>query len=353
MEAKTSLIVTSWNTSEPSAWISRNIVETMLLTTDDNVVILAPPKDTTWAEVTDLDRNPRIKIHEFGEDIYEPDGALSAASSGSLGPAEYVVYQLAFYANAYSVDAILLVGTFHQNLNVLARLMALPEGSLTAPIRSVITSVGGAFDDVAEMVTDADRAVRDAYGLCERVFVSNRLFGGLIDSIEHAEPTLLVAEKVARPFGIPENMEVARRNLEESMGMRIPAHSTVVLAFHPTSERALEIVKQFKQIDEVHFRGDKLLLWIVQPKLDRAVADAIGDFMNIIYTPTKMSTDIAICLIDACDVAWSSDEFFENVASQRGKDILRESMFEPTTFGAVVTRPVGPERELPNFFAAL
>jgi hypothetical protein len=352
MEAKTSLIVTSWNTSEPSAWISRNLVETILsTTTDDNkIVLLVPPKDTTWAEVTDLDRNPRIKIHEFGEDIYEADGALSAASSGSLGQAEYVVYQLAFYANAYAVDAVLLVGTFHQNLNLLARLMSLPD-AITAPIRAVVTSLGGAFDDVAELVSDADRAVRDAYALCERVFISNRLVGGLIGSIENAEPVLLVAEKVARPFGIPENMEVARRILEESMGMRIPAHSTIVLAFHPTSERALDMVEQFKRIDEVHFRGDKLLLWIVQPKVDRAVADAIGDFMNVIYTPTKMATDIVINLIDACDVAWSSEEFFENVASQRGKDVLLEREFEPDTFRGVTMRPVGPERELPNFFA--
>jgi hypothetical protein len=350
---RTKLIVTSWNTSEPSAWISRNVVETILATTsDDNVVIVAPPKNT-WAEVTDLDRNPRVKIHEFGEDIYEPDGTLSAASNGSLGQAEYVVYQLAFYANAYNVDAVLLVGTFHQNLNVLARLMALPEGTLTVPIRAVVTSLGGAFDDVARTVSDADRAVRDAYALCERVYKSNRLVGGLVDSIENAEPVLLVSEKVARPFGIPENIERARRNLEEVMGMRIPAHSSVVLAFHPTSERALEIVEQFKCIDEVHFRGDKLLLWIVQPKVDRAVADAIGDFLNVIYTPSKMSTDIAISLIDACDVIWSSEDFFENVASQRGKDVLFERGFEPITFRGVTERPVGPERELPNFFAAL
>lgn len=349
----TNLIVTSWNTSEPSAWISRNLIEMKLTSTTDKFVVLVPPRDTMWAEeFPELDReNPRVKVHQFGEDIYEADGSLSAASNGSLGQAEYVVYQLVTYANAYGVDQVLLVGTFHQNLNVLARLMALPEGSLAVPIRAVVTSLGGSFDDVAKLVTDADRAVRDAYGQCERVFISNRLIGGLIESIENAERVLVVAERVARPFGIPENIEHARRNLEESMGMRLPSHSTVVLAFHPTSERALEIVEQFKRINEVHFRGDKLILWIVQPKVDMAVADAIGEFMSIIYTPSKMATDNVINLIDACDVVWSSEDFFENVASQRGKDVLLEDVFEPDTYASVLTRPVGPERELLDFFA--
>ena len=348
----TKLIVTSWNTSEPSAWISRNLVEMKLATTTtDKFVLLVPPRDTTWAEEVDL--GPRVKIHQFGEDIYEPDGTLSAASNGSLGQAEYIVYQLAFYANAYGVDGVLLVGTFHQNLNILARLMALPEGSLTAPIRAVVTSIGvNITGDIATLVTDADRAVRDAYAQCERVFVSNRIGnGGLVESIENPERAILVAERIAQPFGIPANIGEARDNLEAAMGMRIPAHSTVVLAFHPSSVRALEIVEQFKRIDPVHFTNDKLLLWIVQPSVDRAVADAIGDFLNVIYTPTKMATDIAIALIDASDVLWSSDEFFENVASQRGKDILLEDNFEPTTFYNVVTRPVGSERELLDFFA--
>lgn len=350
----TKLIVTSWNTSEPSAWISRNLIETKLATTQhEKFVLLVPPRDTAWAEESpELDRgNSRIKLHEFGEDIYEADGALSAASNGSLGHAEYLVYQLAFYANAYAVDGIILVGTFHQNLNVLARLMVLPDGTLTVPIRAVVTSLGGSFEDVAKLVTDADRAVRDAYNQCERVFISNRLSGGLIESIENCERVMLVAERVARPFGIPENIERARRNLAESMGMRLPAHSTVVLAFHPTPERALEIVEQFKRIDEVHFKNDKLLLWIVQPKTGRAVVDAIGDFMNIIYTPTKMATDIVVSLIDACDVVWSSEDFFENVASQRGKDVLLEDVFELDTYASVLTRPVGPERELFDFSA--
>lgn len=349
----TKLIVTSWNTSEASAWISRNLVEMKLATTtDDRFVLLVPPRDTTWAEEVDVGRNTRVKIHEFGEDIYEADGSLSAASNGSLGQAEYIVYQLAFYANAYNVDGILLVGTFHQNLNILARLMALPEGSITAPIRAVVTSIGvNIISDIASLVTDADRAVRDAYGQCERVFVSTWLSGGLIDSIDNCERVLLVAERVAQPFGIPEDIEHARSRLEDMMGMRIPTHSTLVLAFHPTPARALEIVEQFKRIDEAHFVGDKLLLWIVQPSVDRAVADAIGDFLYIVYTPSKMSTDITIALLDAVNVMWSSDEFFENVASQRGKDILLEDNFEPDTFHTVVSRPVGPERELLDFFA--
>lgn len=351
MTKTTKLIVTSWNTSEASAWISRNLVEMKLATTTtDQFVLLVPPRDTTWAEEVDL--GARVKVHQFGEDIYEADGSLSAASNGSLGQAEYIVYQLAFYANAYNVDGVLLVGTFHQNLNILARLMALPEGTLTAPIRAVVTSIGVNIQgDIASLVTDADRAVRDAYGQCERVFVSNRLSGGLIDSIDNCERVLLVAERVAQPFGIPENIEHARSRLEDMMGMRIPTHSTLVLAFHPTPARALEIVEQFKRIDEAHFAGDKLLLWIVQPNVDRAVADAIGDFLYIVYTPSKMATDIAIALLDAVNVLWSSDEFFENVASQRGKDILLEETFEPVIFTTVVSRPVGPERELLDFFA--
>ncbi len=316
------LLVTSWNSSVAAAWIAREFV--LQNVTDHKFVVLCPKREDSWAEdYQPTDAHANVRIHHFEDDLIMEDS--QPFSNTGLPTLDYVLLQLVFYAKTYEIDKILVIGSFFQNFSILARYALLEEKDKpTATLRAIVTHPGLQRDSEFREV-EITNAVQKAYGLCEKTFVTPWSVDFVREFEIPAEVTVfeppLLSTSAPR---IPRSILVARAHLKDVVKMSLPSHSHVVCCFQGSDEDVISAIQDFKNLPNDATENDKMLLWIVQMAPKRAVYDLVKEEMNIIYTYTRLATEVVYAMIDACDTFISPDAFFARIIQSRNKPVVTQ-----------------------------
>jgi hypothetical protein len=339
------LLVTSWNSSVAAAWIARAFV---LQNIDEHkFVVLCPKREDSWAEdYQPTDAHTNVRIHHFEDDLIMEDS--QPFSNTGLPTLDYVLLQLVFYAKTYEIDKILVMGSFFQNFSILARYALLEEKDKPAvAVRAIVTHPGLQRDSEFREV-EITNAVQKAYGLCERIFYTP----WSSDFIREFEfDGISFDPKIVSSIRIPRSILSARAHLKDVVKMALPTHSFVVCSFHASDENLLNTIQTFKSLSHDVTENDRVLLWIVQMAPKRSVYDLVREEMNIIYTYTRLATEVVYAMIDACDAFVTPEEFFQGIIQTRQKPIIQNESFRETCETRTVREHVNVavEPSIPDF----
>ena len=331
------LFVTPWNTSNSAAYIAREHIRAH---PDNEYVVLCPGQES-WADEFDFPVKPIV--HTFGETLNFEDGETHTYDP-QLHQLDYVLIQLVFYCKNYAIDKVVVFGTLFSTFEIIARirLMKSAEGSesFEVPVRAVLTSFGTVTnpDVPPTMYTETFADVT------EQVFV-------LSNNEDHRLNDLFPdAHKFTSTYSSDVNLVTGRANLESTVGLRLPAHSKIVLSLNPTKEQARTVVNVANEIFELRpdlMTNDTLLFWIVQfvPGSDDLVQTIqTGPFAtHILYTGSKMMSDAVAAIHDSADVLILSDPYFFNCSRKYlGSDVATNGDFthEPVLSQTAITRRV-------------
>ncbi len=286
--SQTHLLFAPWNDGTEVSRTVRARVRAWI-ESGDNVVVLGPKK-LIWVEDDSNFPEERFHYHELGEAVQTSEGDLIEPPAG-VDAADQGVFQLIFYARAYSVDRVHVFGGITSVLEVLARVKLVED--------FVVPFTASILDDIFDVTSSTPEALE---------VVQNIL--GRADTVE-SDRTIEGFTVTIRPGEVPHRPKVsmrrARAALVEKMGMRLPDESHVYLCNNPRREIVLNVIRAFEKAraeSESFARNDNALLWIQQDTTDMEVAQTIaaspaGNWM--IYTRVPLPPDVLECLYDACD----------------------------------------------------
>ncbi len=341
------LLITPWNNSNPASYIAREHIQTHA---DDEFVVLCPGQES-WAEEFDFPVE-RVRVHTFGETLNFEDGETHTYDP-QMHQLDYVLIQLVFYCKNYNIDKVVVFGTLFSAFEIIARirLMKNAESSqpFEVPVRAVLTSFGTCTnpDVPPTMYTETFADV------VESMFVlsnseDNRLHDLFVLTADEQPNFPNVSEFTPTYFS---NVDVTtgRSNLESTVGLRLPAHSKIVLSLNPTQEQARTVINVANEVFELRpdlMNSDALLFWIVQfaPGSDELVQTIRTNpyATHILYTGSKMMSDAVAAIHDASDLLLLSDPYFHRSTKYTAFDIASHGTFthEPVLSLSTITRRV-------------
>ncbi len=306
------LIVTPWNTSNPSAYLARDFIRPR--TAEHDFVVLCPGQET-WAEDFALDR---VHVHTFGETLYFPNDETYEYDP-QLHQLDFVLVQVVFYCKQYAIDKVLIFGNMYSAFEIVARVRLMKQREpFETPIRVVLAGLGQApVDEVPN--TLYLETFRD---VAERVFL-----------LQHERLTTFFEGESVQTFTVParprSDIEQGRNDLERVVGLRLPAHSYVKLVMHPTNEDALaaiEFATVFFGQNPSLAEADRTLFWVVQHvgadevvQKIRSGTDAVQ--RNVLYTASKMSSEAVDAILAASNELNYSDPYFQHGVSGQTREL--------------------------------
>jgi hypothetical protein len=342
------LFVTPWNNSNPAAYIAREHIRTH---TDDDFVVLCPGQES-WAEDFDLPAD-RVRVHTFGETLHFEDGE-SHTYDPQMHQLDFVLIQLVFYCKTYNVDKVIVFGTLFSVFEIVARIRLMKNANSSqqpfeVPVRAVLTSFGTCTspDVPATMYTETFADV------VESMFVlvnseDNRLHDLFVVTADE-NPNFPTVHEFTPTYTSDVSVQAGRAALESTVGLRLPAQSTVVLSLNPTTEQARMVVNAAREVFEIRpdlMISDALLFWIVQfaPGSDDLVQTIQTSpyATHILYTGSKMMSEAVAAIHDSADVMVLSDPYFNCSVKYTSFDVVERGSFthHPVISPTAITRRI-------------
>lgn len=298
------LVVTPWNTSNPSAYLARDFIRPRAA--EHDFVVLCPGQET-WAEDFALER---VHVHTFGETLHFPNDETYEYDP-QLHQLDFVLVQLVFYCKQYSIDKVLVFGNMYSAFEIVARIRLMKNAEASdpfqVPVRAVLSSLGTApIDEVPN--TLYLETFRD---VAERTYLLN-----------HEQLVSFFAGETVQTFTVParrpSTTEQGRNDLERVVGLRLPAHSYIKLCMHPTDEdalKAIEFATVFFERNPSLAEDDSTLFWIVQHLASDEVVRKIREGTeivqrNVLYTASKMSSEAVDAILASANELNYSDPYF-------------------------------------------
>jgi hypothetical protein len=301
------LVVTPWNTSNPSAYLAREFIRPR--TAEHDFVVLCPGQET-WAEDFALER---VHVHTFGETLHFPNDEVYEYDP-QLHQLDFVLVQLVFYCKQYTIDKVLIFGNMYSAFEIVARIRLMKNAASSdpfqVPVRVVLSGLGNKPTEEVPNTLYLE-TYRD---VAENVFL-----------LQHERLTSFFADETVQTFTVPavlrrpSTIEQGRNDLERVVGLRLPAHSYIKLCMHPTNEDALKAVEFatvfFSQTPSLA-EDDRTLFWIVQHIGSDEVVRKIREGTelvqrNVLYTASKMSTEAVDAILASANELIYSDPYFQ------------------------------------------
>lgn len=341
------LAITPWNNSNPSAYIAREHIRAH---PDNEFVVLCPGQET-WAEEFQFPIE-RVRVHTFGETLHFEDGEEHTYDP-QMHQLDYVLIQLVFYCNTYSVDKVIVFGTLFSAFEIIARirLMKNAEASqpLEVPVRAVLTSFGTCTspDVPATMYTETFADVVESIFVLENG-EDNRLHDLFVLTSDE-NPGFPPVHEFTSTFTSDVSVQAGRVALETTVGLRLPTHSKIVVSLNPTAAQARAVVSVATEVFDLRpdlMSNDALLFWIVQfaPGSDDLVQTIQTSpyATHILYTGSKMMSDAVAAIHDSADVVVLSDPYFNRSRKYMVSDLTTHADFtnEPVLSQSTITRRV-------------
>jgi hypothetical protein len=309
------LIVTPWNTSNPSAYLARDFIRPRAA--EHDFVVLCPGQET-WAEDFALER---VHVHTFGETLHFPNDETYEYDP-QLHQLDFVLVQLVFYCKQYSIDKVLVFGNMYSAFEIVARIRLMKNADSTepflVPVRAVLSSLG-----TAPVVEVPNTLYLETFrDVAERVFL-----------LQHEPLVTFFAGEITQTFTVPARprtaVEQGRTDLERVVGLRLPAHSYVKLVMHPTNEdalKAVEFASVFFRQNPSFAEDDRTLFWIVQHVGSDEVVRTIREGTelvqrNVMYTASKMSSEAVDAILASANELNYSDPYFQCGVSEQTREL--------------------------------
>lgn len=297
------LVVTPWNTSNPGAYLARDFIQPRMA--EHDFVVLCPGQET-WAEDFALDR---VHVHTFGETLHFPNDEVYEYDP-QLHQLDFVLVQLVFYCKQYAIDKVIVFGNMYSVFEIVARIRLMKQREpFETPVRVVLLGLGQAPSDEVPNTLYLE-TFRD---VAEKVFL-----------LEHERLVSFFEGEIVQTFTAPGRprstaTEQGRNDLERVVGLRLPAHSYVILVMHPTNDdamKAVEFATAFFERDPSLAEDDRTLFWIVQHMgSDEVVRKIRGGTelvqRNVLYTASKMSTEAVDAILASANELNYSDPYWK------------------------------------------
>ena len=285
----TLIVFSPWNDGSETSRLALERVRAWI-EGGENVVVLGPKK-LLWVEDNNTFPEEQFHFHELGEAVQTSEGDLIEPPAG-VEAADQGVFQLIFYARAYSAERVVVFGGITSVLEVLARVKLVDD--FTTPVSVEL------IDDVFDVTSSTPEALEIVQNILSRAETvqTNIEIAGLPSASVRARDTVPARVNSVR---------MSRAALVDKMGMRLPDESRVYLCANPRREVVMNVIRAFENArkESAEFaRGDNALLWIQQDSTDLELARAISTSPAgnwILYTRVPLPLDVLTCLYDACD----------------------------------------------------